>query len=480
MGKETSIGLVVIALLLGTFGYVLYQRLKKEQEVAQADTAAKAGEKEKPDAATKPSGASKKSTIAGMLSAKEPETTSADPFAATAANPLPRTADNGNHTSTTSPTSPHFASQQNTAGNDRYAGRYNMYGDAPSGTTPQAQPEDAATTTADPFQRYASQSPAEPRPAEADGHDHFSSPASAGGRQAFRDEALAETPPLSSDRLNNNPLRRELSNPEPPSGGRSDPLARPAEAELNNGLQSDRYGSTAFSPAGKREASTASTSEGAGFRSPATTRLYGDTSHSMPGSAAALPTRAAAPLTSLSGTSAPLTSPPLRRNDESYVVEPNDNFWSISEKVYGTGHYFKALQEHNRHSYPQPDLLQPGDIVSTPSTDMLLKRYSDLCPRPHKVQQSRRAAGALSSQRQPPQGRVYVVEEGDTLFDIARYELGKASRWAEIYELNRELIGEDMNHLTPGLTLSLPSDGPADSITRRPPPFSHDNSLPRR
>ena len=51
---------------------------------------------------------------------------------------------------------------------------------------------------------------------------------------------------------------------------------------------------------------------------------------------------------------------------------------------------------------------------------------------------------------------VYVVEEGDTLFDIARYELGKASRWADIYNLNRDVLGKDYNYLTPGMQLVLP------------------------
>jgi nucleoid-associated protein YgaU len=70
---------------------------------------------------------------------------------------------------------------------------------------------------------------------------------------------------------------------------------------------------------------------------------------------------------------------------------------------------------------------------------------------------------------------VYVVAQGDTLFDIARYELGKASRWAEIYELNRDVLGEDFDYLKPGLELTMPSKGqPTDSFTRQ-----HDSRLKR-
>ena len=66
-----------------------------------------------------------------------------------------------------------------------------------------------------------------------------------------------------------------------------------------------------------------------------------------------------------------------------------------------------------------------------------------------------------------------------TLFDIARYELGKATRWAEIYQLNRDQIGADFNHLRPGTQLVLPEDLPtryplfADTAVQR-----HANHLP--
>jgi nucleoid-associated protein YgaU len=67
-------------------------------------------------------------------------------------------------------------------------------------------------------------------------------------------------------------------------------------------------------------------------------------------------------------------------------------------------------------------------------------------------------------------GRIYVVEEGDTLFDIARYELGKASRWAEIYDLNRHQLGSDYNYIAPGTKLVLPDEAMSEPepITTRP------------
>ena len=75
--------------------------------------------------------------------------------------------------------------------------------------------------------------------------------------------------------------------------------------------------------------------------------------------------------------------------------------------------------------------------------------------------------------RDPPppsyrSGRSYTVAEGDTLFNIARYELGKASRWVEIYELNRDVLGKDFNYLTPGMKLVLPEGDRPDVIAQPP------------
>jgi len=65
--------------------------------------------------------------------------------------------------------------------------------------------------------------------------------------------------------------------------------------------------------------------------------------------------------------------------------------------------------------------------------------------------------------------RIYVVREGDTLYDIARIELGRGGRWAEIYERNRDTVRNQFDALTPGTKLVLPGGGAgAGGITRRP------------
>lgn len=53
---------------------------------------------------------------------------------------------------------------------------------------------------------------------------------------------------------------------------------------------------------------------------------------------------------------------------------------------------------------------------------------------------------------------VYVVQSGDTLSKIAREQLGDASRWREIFDLNRALIS-DPDKIFPGQVLVLSGSG---------------------
>lgn len=150
-----------------------------------------------------------------------------------------------------------------------------------------------------------------------------------------------------------------------------------------------------------------------------------------------------------------------------YKVQPNDNYWTISEKVYGSGNYFKAIHEHNRLQHPESDKLSVGDVIEVLPEAELLKRYPSLCPKPRAAAPAKSLAVQTSAQQRVGR-RIYVVEQGDTLFDIARHELGKASRWAEIYDLNREALGEDFDFLQPGTELNLPENArDTDAITRQ-------------
>lgn len=156
---------------------------------------------------------------------------------------------------------------------------------------------------------------------------------------------------------------------------------------------------------------------------------------------------------------------------ETYTVEPNDSYWTISEKVYGTGGYFKAIQKHNQPKTGRTAGLNVGQSLSVPAVEVLAQKYPELCPKPRgrptdRGQMMTAAAGARD--RLTSGGRVYIVEKGDNLFDIAKYELGKPSRWKEIYDLNSDQLGQDYDHLSPGTKLILPDGGQSETITSKP------------
>jgi nucleoid-associated protein YgaU len=164
---------------------------------------------------------------------------------------------------------------------------------------------------------------------------------------------------------------------------------------------------------------------------------------------------------------ASFTSQASRRNDGKYEVQPGDNYSKISQTVYGTNAYFKALAEQNRGKIGNEDRLTPGDIISTPAIAQLEKTYPELCPKAGRRETQESRTMAVSTRQSYRGGRAYTVVEGDTLFNIARYELGKASRWAEIYDLNRDVLGKDYNYLTPGMQLVLPDNEKNDVLTRK-------------
>jgi nucleoid-associated protein YgaU len=154
-----------------------------------------------------------------------------------------------------------------------------------------------------------------------------------------------------------------------------------------------------------------------------------------------------------------------------YVVQPNDSYWVISQKLYGTGAYFRALAQHNRAKAPDPDRLPLGGELLAPDVAELEKAYPDLCPKPAHREANERRALAGAPVVPPSGGRVYVVQEGDNLFNIARYELGKATRWTEIVNLNKDQLGRnlnDLNYLTPGMKLVLPDDRPSVNVGQQP------------
>jgi nucleoid-associated protein YgaU len=50
----------------------------------------------------------------------------------------------------------------------------------------------------------------------------------------------------------------------------------------------------------------------------------------------------------------------------------------------------------------------------------------------------------------------YTVQDGDTLSSIAAQFYGDDSQWMQIYEANKEAIGDNPDNISAGLVLTIP------------------------
>ena len=155
-----------------------------------------------------------------------------------------------------------------------------------------------------------------------------------------------------------------------------------------------------------------------------------------------------------------------------YTVQPNDNYWVISKKVYGTPAYFRALYFHNQRRIPDEKKMKPGMQVLTPPAAELHRSYARMIPQtnqtrkplnPNRVQNTDRS-GFFYGQRGEP---MYRVGPNDTLGGIAHRHLGRASRWLQIYNMNRNVI-TNPDDLKIGTVVRLPNDASSVSLVKKP------------
>jgi nucleoid-associated protein YgaU len=149
---------------------------------------------------------------------------------------------------------------------------------------------------------------------------------------------------------------------------------------------------------------------------------------------------------------------PPAMNNGAYVVQATDSFWTISKRVYGTGRYFQALAKHNVALIPNPERMKLGVRIATPPAAELERRYPAEIPLAAQDSPGATEPGVdpgffVDAAGQPK----YRVGSTDTLSGIARNHLGRASRWVQVFEMNRDVL-KDGNSLKVGTVLKLPAD----------------------
>jgi LysM repeat protein len=118
------------------------------------------------------------------------------------------------------------------------------------------------------------------------------------------------------------------------------------------------------------------------------------------------------------------TAPPQPRT---YTVKNGDTLARIAASQLGDEKRWPQIYVLNRKEIRDPNRIFPGQVFQLPP---------------------REPAGPIP--------RIHRVKSGDTLFGIAKSQLGDGNRWPEIFRLNRDVI-DNPDRIIPGMVLILPN-----------------------
>lgn len=103
---------------------------------------------------------------------------------------------------------------------------------------------------------------------------------------------------------------------------------------------------------------------------------------------------------------------------------------------------------------------ESGGDVGTYEYSIKLVEYREITVRQVKVNISVGKATVKKTEQRVDNtmtGKTYTVKSGDCLWNIAKAHLGSGSRWQEIYNLNKSVIGSNPNLIYPGQVYTLPA-----------------------
>jgi nucleoid-associated protein YgaU len=163
--------------------------------------------------------------------------------------------------------------------------------------------------------------------------------------------------------------------------------------------------------------------------------------------------------------------------EESLVCKPDDSLARICQEKYHDARYERALLMYNRSHpmagagiYSDPPALQGGQRIMVPPLNVLEKRYGNLIPGLSRNTPAPVAPVSTATPPAPPVPppapaawssqasgfRLYTVQsQNETLWDIAKRNLGSGERWSDITALNSNL--DAMKPVPVGTVLHLPA-----------------------
>jgi nucleoid-associated protein YgaU len=134
-----------------------------------------------------------------------------------------------------------------------------------------------------------------------------------------------------------------------------------------------------------------------------------------------------------------------------YTWQSGDSYVTLAKKLYGEPTKFTLIQNANEGR----EDVQAGEKILIPLYDVENVADADARPADKPAAKSKPTADGAKSAPMSAAGRSHKVKKGESLWKIAKAELGDANRWNEIYELNRDKL-KSPEALRDGMQLRLP------------------------
>jgi nucleoid-associated protein YgaU len=141
-----------------------------------------------------------------------------------------------------------------------------------------------------------------------------------------------------------------------------------------------------------------------------------------------------------------------------YTWKSGDTFRDVATKYFGDATKVTMLRRVNEDRFD----VMPGEKILVPVFDLDADPEAKNAPAkaaaaPATTPVTTRSASTTKPASPAPTAgaRVHVVKEGESLWKIAKQELGNGARWNEIFEANRDVL-KSPEALHTGLELKLP------------------------
>ncbi|HEY9733111.1 MAG TPA: LysM peptidoglycan-binding domain-containing protein [Drouetiella sp.] len=132
----------------------------------------------------------------------------------------------------------------------------------------------------------------------------------------------------------------------------------------------------------------------------------------------------------------------------SYTIRAGDCLWNIAKDQLGAPTRWSEIYKMNADVLgSNPSMIHPGTTINLPGNGGEIA-----------------ASGAEHG--------TYIVKAGDNLWDISKHVNGDGSKWGEIYNLNKDVIGSNPGLILPGQHLQLPGTGAESAGTLAQAPAS--------